>query len=187
MNTRHLHAIDICYPGPERSLHSERSKVKSPGLGYPLLSDCVRSVLLRKFRVLFQAYVQEGYQGTASCWPWPVVVSAGRKIGMLYEFNTCVIMIKSRFNAYYRPFLRRLAKSKTYFARRRKLQEVGDSVAIKLPKSELREHGLVNEDGDLVEEAEGRSYIDPDAGIIGSEVSLDGSDDEIPSSLSVGD
>jgi hypothetical protein len=77
--------------------------------------------------------------------------------------------------------------SKTYFARRRKLLKVGNSVAITLPKSELKEYGLVDEDGDLVEEAEGRSYIDPEAGIIGGEVSLDDSDDGILGGLSLED
>ena len=63
--------------------------------------------------------------------------------------------------------------SKEHFARRRKLQKTGDSFAMTFPKEELRERGLINEDDELIEDVEGRPYVDDEEGVIGGEIPVD--------------
>lgn len=53
---------------------------------------------------------------------------------------------------------------KRYYARRRSLQKIGNSIGVTLPKDELRE---------LPEDAEARAYIDEDEGVLGVEVDLE--------------
>jgi len=63
--------------------------------------------------------------------------------------------------------------SKKHFARGRKLQKTGDSFAVTLPKEELRERGLINEDDELIGDVEGRPYVDDEEGVIGAEIPVD--------------
>jgi len=67
------------------------------------------------------------------------------------------------------------SNGKRYVARDHKLRKVGDSYVISLPKDKLREHGLIDEDGEPVREnIRGTPYIDSEDGVIGAEVPLDG-------------
>jgi hypothetical protein len=63
--------------------------------------------------------------------------------------------------------------SKEYFARNRKVVKVGDSFAMTFPKDELRERGLLNDEDELIEDVEGRPYIDDEEGVIGGEIPVD--------------
>lgn len=49
---------------------------------------------------------------------------------------------------------------KEYFAEWRSLQKFGNSIAVTLPKEELRRQGVLDEDGELVDDAEARAYIE---------------------------
>jgi hypothetical protein len=63
--------------------------------------------------------------------------------------------------------------SKEYFARSRKVVKIGDSFGLTFPKDELRERGLLNDEGELIEDVEGRPYIDDEEGVIGGEIPVD--------------
>ena len=63
--------------------------------------------------------------------------------------------------------------SKRYFAQGRRLHKSGHSVVTSLPKDALRDHGIVDDNGELIEQVEAQPYIDEDEGMLGVELALD--------------
>jgi hypothetical protein len=63
--------------------------------------------------------------------------------------------------------------TKKYFAKGRRLHKSGHSVVASLPKETLRDYGIVDDSGELVETVEAQPYIDEAEGTLGVELALD--------------
>jgi hypothetical protein len=82
-------------------------------------------------------------------------------------------MTESRLNTDATASGREMSHSgKTYFARSRELTKSGNSVVSTLPKDVLRNHGLVDEEDEPVDNAYVQPYIDHDREVLGVEVPL---------------